>query len=358
MTDFAADTDRILFRPGILNFGHLSRTKNKSVGGESLAEKFGRVASFYAAYGPADTERMDVLLSECAAKGLGKSWPEVAAIPVDGELLKAPDELGEDEQLNCGTLFSSLVSNYRDAFLADRENIHSRIDDEVGMELRALVSTSVLTGQSADEWKKSQEDYFAKKPYDFKPDFETVKFGYWGRKSDLERIGENPRGFTDRKTKKFLSLGEATWREALAFSPAEPGLSRALEIKEGFVSAGGWSDLQPTLVLKNMDCQNVIYITRKGPETQFAINVGKMTGMKQQEAKELFGTRNSSFNDSIAAADAVWCTDWNQFGATELAGIFQDAFSAVVRTRAAFFNSGNYPNVDGDLAEIGCSPQD
>ena len=83
-----------------------------------------------------------------------------------------------------------------------------------------------------------------------------------------------------------------------------------------------------------------------------------MTGMKQQEAKELFGTRNSSFNDSIAAADAVWCTDWNQFGATELAGIFQDAFSAVVRTRAAFFNSGNYPNVDGDLAEIGCSPQD
>ena len=200
---YDADDDIIFLRPGILSFA-------------ALGEKLGRAASFYAGYGPADDVAMDEFMNACAAPGLGKSWFEVAAMP-------ATDS-------TCGQVLDGMLSRYRAAFIADEASIHSRIDDPIGKVMPALISTSVLTGDAVAEFASARQAYAAATPRNLSIDLDDVKFGYWGARADLERVAENNFSYDDLKTKKFISLGEATWREALSYSPAEPGLARALEL--------------------------------------------------------------------------------------------------------------------------------
>jgi hypothetical protein len=321
----------IFVRPGLLDF-------------PSLVEKIGRIGDFYAGLGPQDASRWYAWLDGCAAAGKGKSWPELAATPLGAS--------------TCGDEFAAMITEYRDAVTSSGAR-PARLDQPIGGSLAALVSTSVLTGAAVDTFAQARADYGAGEPYTLDVAFDDVKFGYWGAADDLARVESNALGFTDAKTRKFLSLGTATWGEALSFSPAEPGLARALEIDATHVSAGGWSDLHPTLVLANLGCEETVYVTRRGDESGFATGVATELGMDAAAGTALYDLdADSSFAASIEQADAVWCTDWNAQTATDLAGVFADAYGAPMQSSAPFFTAADdpYAQVREDLALRGCSP--
>lgn len=329
---FDADSDRIFLRPGLVDF-------------ESLGEKLGRAASFYAGYGPADHARMARWLDACAEPGRGKTWFEVAALPAGGS--------------TCGGELDAMIGSYRAAFIADEASIHSRIDDPVGDVMPALISTSVVTGASAARFADARRAYDAGTPTPLDVDFDDVRFGYFGNRADLARVADNGRGYADAKTARFLSLGEATWREVLSFSPAEPGLARALELPSGDVSFGGWSDLHPTLVLQNLGCEQVVYVTRRGDESGFAVGVARLLGMDAATEAALYDLdADSAFARSLAETDATWCTDWDHQRAFDLPGITRDGYTAPMQSTAAFFTAGDdpYPQVSASLGLRGCTP--
>ncbi|MGH1346006.1 MAG: hypothetical protein ACRBN8_30860, partial [Nannocystales bacterium] len=236
LASFNATDPRILVRPGLIDFS-------------GVAEKIGRIGSFYAGYGSYDAAGFEGFMRACATPGAGLSWSEVAALPVG------------DTGFNCGEAFGGLAVPWRTDFLANEDQYESRIDDQIGAELPALISTSVITGPSVQRWAGARDAYFAgEEEIEIGVDFDDVKFGYFGAQTDLDTAGRNSAKFSDIKTAKFHAIGPASWRTALSYSPAEPGLARALELPDGTVSAGGWSDLHPTLALRNMGCDNVVYV--------------------------------------------------------------------------------------------------
>ncbi len=329
---FEANSDLIFLRPGVLDF-------------QALGTKLGRAASFYAGYGPADDPRMAAWLDACAEPGLGKTWFEVAPLP-----------LGDT---TCGAELDSMIGTYRAAFIADEARIHSRIDDKVGAVMPALISTSVVTGDSVGTFETARAAYLAGRPVPLEVNFDDVKFGYFGATADLRLVSKNVQGYDDAKTAKFMSLGEATWREALAYSPAEPGLARALELPSGDVSFGGWSDLHPSLVLRNLGCEKVVYVTRTGDESGFAIGVAKQLGMDAAAETALYDLdADSAFASSLAESDATWCTNWNDKDAADLPAITSDSYSAPMETSDETFTTGDnaYPNASASTARRGCSP--
>ncbi|HEU5056742.1 MAG TPA: hypothetical protein VFU21_09450, partial [Kofleriaceae bacterium] len=244
---------------------------------------------------------------------------------------------------------------YRAAWSPSSPN---RADDTIGARLPALVMTSVVEAAGAEEMARAQAAYRAGQVPTLAIDFDDVRIGYFGKQADLDRVAANPRGFTDLKTKKFLALGERRWRDVLSFSPAEPGLARALELGDGRFSAGGWPDLHPVQVLENLGCDQVVYVTRRGAESGFAQGVGRVLGMSAGEQAELYDLGSkSSFAAALERAGAVWCTDWNQVGG-DLVSLAADAYSAPMETSRAFFaeGPGAYPAASSGLGVVGCTP--
>lgn len=334
LASFEATDPRILVRPGIIDFS-------------AVAEKIGRIGSFYAGYGKYDAEGTEAFMRACATPGHALSWAEVAALPVG------------DTGLNCGQMFGHLATSWREDYLANEDEYRSRIDDEIGSGMPALISTSVITGSGVEKWTAARDAYFAAESFELGVDFDDVKFGYFGDPKTLETASRNSAGFSDIKTEKFHAIGSATWRTALSYSPAEPGLSRALELPDGTVSAGGWSDLHPTLVLRNMGCDNVVYVTRTDVDLGgFADGVATLLGMDDDTRAKLYDLdQDSSIAASVAEADAVWCTNWNDIPATDIAALSDDGYNATMITDDPSFTQGAqaYENIDPDYTAVGCS---
>jgi hypothetical protein len=327
---FEVDSTIVFVRPGAIDF-------------PELAELIGRIGDFYAGYGPLDTVAMENFLSACAEQGRGYSWAEIDVMPAG--------------DTTCGELFAGTLLAYRALALAEPNSFAHRIDENVGATMPALVSTSVLEGDAADAWRQAKADYFAAQEHTLDVDFADVKFGYWGAAADLARVEANALGYDDAKTAKFRALGVASWREVLSLSPAEPGLARALEIDAQLVSAGGWSDLHPVLVLKNMGCDEVVYVTRRGEESGFADQVATQLGMQADDRTALWSLAEpSGFTLSLEEADAVWCTDWNAFSATDVAAISADAYAPPMVTNDPFFTDGGdaYETVSDGTGLVGC----
>lgn len=323
---FAAPTSLELVRPGVIDF-------------RGFADLLGRIGSFYAGEGPYDPAAMESLLAACAAPSRGMVWSQAAALPAgDGE--------------SCGARFAAILTSYRAAWTAAA---HNRADDPVGARLPVLVMTSVVQGAGAAELARAQAAYRAGELPSLSVDFDDVRIGYVGQAGDLQRVAANPRGFTDLKTKKFLSLGERSWRDVLSTSPAEPGLARALELPDGSYSAGGWPDLHPVQVLANLGCDEVVYVTRRGPESSFAQGVGTVLGMSEEQRTALYDlAAKSAFASALDQAGAVWCTDWNQVGG-DLESLATDAYDAPMETSDPFFASA-YPAARSNLGLVGCTP--
>ncbi|MEM7675805.1 MAG: hypothetical protein AAF449_07365, partial [Myxococcota bacterium] len=85
---FSVSDPNVFVRPGVINFA-------------SIAELFGRLGSFLAAYGPVDVEDMQDFFRSCASPGRGLEWPAVAALPASSG--------------TCGDAFSRLFESYVDA---------------------------------------------------------------------------------------------------------------------------------------------------------------------------------------------------------------------------------------------------
>jgi hypothetical protein len=339
---FSVDDNRLFFRSGVLNW-------------PALAQLFGRVGDFYAGYGPSDKAGMSAWLDACAESTRDKPWSEAADVP-----------LGSGG--TCGSAFEALVKDYRVKARAAAGTYASRIDARVGdpkSPLRKLVSTAVLEREAVTKYKAARARYvtgeFATGSIPFDPAFADVNFGYWGSDADLAKVKGNEQRFVDLKTKKFSSLGNATWREILSASPAEPGLSRFVELSDGRFSAGGWSDLAPALVLKNLGCEQVVYVTREGDESSFATKIAKNAGMSESDWKNLYDLSNasSSYARSVAAADGVWCTNWNGFTDAQMAAEVLDAFNAPLETRASFPRVSAlrpYAGATERTGKAGCTP--
>lgn len=330
---FEANDPRIFVLPGVIDF-------------RALAGKLGRIGSFYAAYGPEDGAAWNTFFAQCAAPGKGKSFAEIATLDAGG--------------VTCGELFGSMVGTYRAAFIAGEDTYQNRIDDEVGAFLPALVITSVLEGDAVDTFKQARADYQGAREWSLDVKFDDVKFGYWGQQDHLNLIAQNKMGYADLKTQKFVGLGETTYREALSFSPAEPGLARALEIDDTHVSVGGWPDLQPVQVLKNLGCDEVVFLTRQGGEVGgFATGVATLLGMSADEQDALYDLGgDSAIFDAVEAADARWCTDWNNQNALDFSSVVKDAYNAPVETSDPFFTDAKspYDNLSSDLGLPSCTP--
>jgi hypothetical protein len=326
---FDASDPRIFVRPGLIHW-------------PALVEMVGRVGSFYAGVGPADVAGMDAWAEACAAPGRGKDWPEVAALP-----------MGET---TCGARFVDLLSTYRAARDAD-PSAPNRVDDEVGERLPVLAITSVIEGASADAMREALATYAAGAIPTIDVGFEDVRYGYAGQPGDLERLAANAGGYDDLKTAKLETLGAMTWRQILALSPAEPGLSPVRELGDGRLSAGGWADLHPVQALENLGCDEVVYVTREGGDSKFAEGVARQLGMSDAARGALYdlGRDDSSFSVALEQADAVWCTAWDA-GSGDPFELSSAAWSAPMESSNAFFVDGDdaYPGVASELGKPGC----
>jgi hypothetical protein len=328
---FEADDVRIFLRPGLIDW-------------DGFAELVGRVGSFYAGYGPFDQAGMDKWAAACAEPGVGKTWPEVAALPFgDG---------------TCGAAFAGLVGDYR-AALAASPGAASRADDEVGRFVPVLITTSVLDGDGAEAMNAARAAYRAGQVPTLTVSFADVGFGYFGQPADVERVTANPLDLDDLKTAKGVPLGAATWRQVLALSPAEPGLSAVRDLPDGRISAGGWSDLHPVQALESLGCERTVYVTREGGESRFAEGVARLLGMTDGERDALYdlGDAGSSYAQAIARASAVWCTDWNA-GSADPAALARAAYAAPMETSDPFFTAARsaYPGAAAGLGKVGCTP--
>ncbi len=305
---FNAETDdNLFFRPGIVNF-------------EKAAELFGRISGFYSAEGSRPlAEAWSELLKTCSADSEGKLWQEIVA-----------------QNPQCSTQFQAMFKSY---FMSNASNFKAE-ERIVGRRFEIYPSTSVLVDSAVADFKKAKAMYRSSMDPHFGKNFrfsnpEDIRFGYWGKTERLKEI-QSKLDPSDEKARRFLALGPATWKQVLALSPAEPGLSPIKEFRNQsgkvYASAGGWSDLHPVDVLKAAGCSDVIYVTRKGAESPFAQGIARR--LLGEEARfKLYDSANvnSSFNRSIRNANSVLCTNWNAFNVkTQATALIENSYRSPI----------------------------
>ncbi|MEO0973705.1 MAG: hypothetical protein AAFX85_11475, partial [Pseudomonadota bacterium] len=203
--------------------------------------------------------------------------------------------------------------------------------------------------------------YLAAEGIEWNVSFDDVRFGYWGRSADIARAQVRlANEFADFKSQRFTSLGEAAWRDILTFSPAEPGLARALELPDGRLSAGGWSDPVPTQVLVALGCEEVVLVNRRDGTGAFTTGVAELLGANPADLDALYDLADpaSSFSDSLSRASGVWCTDWDAPDTFDIEGLSAQGYAAPFETSAPFFTQAPeaYPDISDSLGLVGCTP--
>lgn len=334
---FDSSTDaNLFFRAGLVSF-------------ENAAVSFGRLAAFYSATS-ASSKVLDEwaeFFKQCTVESKGVSWA--------GLMQKKP---------LCGASFQKIFQTY----FNDEPKIHLE-EKMIGQPIAIFPSTSVLVGNAVNETEQAFEAYDKQLDHQFGKNFkisnpEDIRFGYWGDMAVLEKI-DSALDKTDEKSRRFLALGPATWKQVLSLSPAEPGLAplkRFTANNQKLISAGGWSDLHPAALLKAAGCDKIVYLTRQGGESLFAQgvanrlmslnrDVSKLTSTKPDEQlaikklneegdlsadpngtwSKLFNMANpnSSVNFSLRKSSAVLCTNWNAFDVkNDLVGLVEDSYQS------------------------------
>ncbi len=352
----ALEDANLFFRNGLVDF-------------ERLAYQVGRVAEFYASgpEQPGQEAKWEEFFKSCAGRAIGLTWNELTA-----------------SKPECDARLRRLIDAYYSQ--GAEPKFYKK---NVGVTIASLPTTTVLIGEAAREAIEGIAAYHLAQSPVFGADFklahtEDVRFGYWGRPEDLQLI-EKDISRADEKGRRFYAIGHATWAQAISLSPAEPGLApfRPFVDDSGktLVSAGGWSDLHPVSVLKAAGCKSVIYVTRRGGESLFGQgvakrllrydrdwdllqttpkekyernwilnNIGDSTDMSSLWSR-LYNVANpqSSFRVSLAAADAVLCTDWNRFDVRSgINEMIKDSYRSpfYVRNRAALPNVAFLPRLN------------
>lgn len=320
-----ASDEQIFFFPGFINW-------------EEFANRVGRIGNFYAGYGSFYPQaKMDKLLTACAEPMLGKMWRDSVALPAEAGLGAAK---------TCQDALVAIVGEYR-----QQNRTHDggpeRINDPIGKGMMAFASTSVLQGASIANYKKAFDNYQSGLPLDFAPKFDDIKAGYFGAEADLRRVAMNAGGYEDMRTQKFYSLGPQSWKTVLSTSPAEPSLADIRPLPGDVYSVGGWMDLSPSLILRNAGCDQVVYFTRFASISTagFAGNIIKLLGASDQELNDLTSadpdrSPPSSFSLATGEAQAVWCTDWDNTDAYNIAQHFEVGYQANLYSDSPYFAKG------------------
>ncbi|MBY0315130.1 MAG: hypothetical protein K2Q26_06400 [Bdellovibrionales bacterium] len=322
----AKSDDNLFFRPGIVNF-------------DVLAKQFGRIAQFYTADNktPAVQSLWVEFFKQCSKPSEKKVWSDLRqSHPLCAqtfyELVKTHFQSEPQKTFELRPIGASIASYPTTSVLSRTPVVRGALGP------KNLPTSYEQADAALNEYALSMTSDFGKRFNISYPD--TVRFGYWGRETGLAEIEKNLPG-DDEKSLRFLSLGPAPWKVALGLSPAEPGLSPLKRFTtqrgERLISAGGWSDLHPVIVLKAAGCQDVIYVTRRGGESLFAQGVAKrLLGADERWLKgweelatpsegvdddrtslwsSLYNIANpkSSFQRALQGATAILCTDWNSF---------------------------------------------
>ena len=326
---------------------------------------------------------MNTFIKTCGPYSQGKTWQSIVkAMPI------------------CRDLLGKSILDYRKEFkrqISLGTKLQQRVSDEIGNHISTFPTTSVIVKGGVIRYKHAHTIYQLNTHPEFGSKFKIhpsqYKFGYWGNPKELDQIQDNLKsknGFidergelvnlsADKKSQKFMALGDASWLDALSTSPAEPGLARILPInnRNDLLSAGGWNDLHPTLVLRALGCKNIIYVTRRGGDSMFGQGViRKLTRMggfnwkeweglstAEKRQKNAMGDRNdvgekasswsklfnlsnpkSSFSRSLVLSDAVWCTNWDSLNLKQgMDALVNDGFSGLLynRSDSSFFKESD-----------------
>lgn len=316
---FEATDPAIFFRPGIFSF-------------KALARFFGRPANFYAGRGPFyDSGAMKAFLDRCAPESAGLGWFELTS--------KDPA---------CHQMALDMMKSYRTQLVAAQDTISdSRLADPVGAHLHTAVSVAIFEKPEADLLRKVRTSYFSGTPASRQDVYSKFRVGYWSSSADQSLIDANKNQYPDAKTARRMTLGPVTWEAALTYSPAEPGLSRIQDIEgTSLASAAGWPDLHPTLTLKNMGCEKVIYFTRwRAEDALFGREVAGLLGMTDAESYAMYDLQNSksAFALSLQAADGVWCTNWDDMGETQFERIENTCYNASLQSDSSPLSKNGFP---------------
>ncbi len=407
---FDAQNDMaILYRKGLVDF-------------KQLAIILGRIADYYAGYSDSKVNtKLSHFMSVCATPAKNKLWKD---------LVKANPECQELFEDSLSEYYSNKTIQVKDHRLGGKVSYLRKktikrtfpdkmVFEKIGSGLNAYPTTALLIGDAVERYKeytKTYEQSHAKDYEQFSLNFNTeISYGYWGSDKGLQNLSNKlPTLFKgDLKSSKFKPLSGGIWFEVLGTSPAEPGLSQILKIPDGnlisrqnvinkkyfyksffgilpslkaipwfnennptkgvipfrsdILSAGGWSDLHPTLVLKASGCEDTVYLTRQGGESVFGQQIFiRLTGytdtipfwteirehnrdgwtnlspeVEASPWNKLYNLMNptSSFNKSIKTASAVYCTNWDKYYVFkgEVDQVVEDAYYAPI-----FVNDEDY----------------
>lgn len=317
---FTAPDERIFIVPGLLDF-------------EELARRIGRVGSFYAGWRPVNQEAMVDFLDLCAHRLEGRTWAEAAGEDLGG--------------ISCQEAFDALLTDWYVALDAapDASTYPNRVDQPIGATMPALATTAVLEGPSADVWRDARRDWLVGDEWALETRWQDVRAGWWGYATDRELVAANAAGFDDAKSRRAVDLGEATWLDVLAASPAEPGLARGIELPDGRISVGGWADPAPVQALRAVGCEQVAFVNRRGDTGWFVRAVSGHLGMDDADEAALWDldAPGSGMWTALDDADAIWCADWDQPAVTNHAALFADGWNAPVASVAPFFTEAAEP---------------
>lgn len=292
----------VIFRTGVINV-------------DTIVQLFGRVANFYAGRGPVDKTAWAAWFGSCSAAAKDKVWWQIE---------KEPLAIAGQDPTTCGEFFKKMLFAYRGQLKSMEPLADSRTEDGIGANLPALVSTSVWQGEdNVAEYEAAKARYNDFKAPDFKPNFFSgIGVGYWGNPANLSELLANPQGYTDFKTRKTVGLGSVKWRVAVKHSIAEPGFANLLKYNDDLYTAGGWMDAHSTIALRNIGCENVFYVNRKAGPSNFGLGIAMLLGMQpgpdSRGYRELFSldpnlSPASAHAQSLAAANATVCTNWNAY---------------------------------------------
>ena len=360
--DWSIDGPGIFLRRGFLNI-------------EELAKRVGWAGDFYAGLDPAVLDDLKRLLDSCAEDGVGATWRETFSHSLSDRYGRRSPSIAKTYQ-TCGDFYRGILNGYL-ARTTNNKQTPKRMTQLVGRTVPTLVSTSIYDSVPADNYMRSEYLVYSNTG-NFSAQFEAswLRFGYWGTAGDLARVEANHQGYKDIKTVRFKNLGEAQWGEALRVSPQEPGLGSVLcnyqqgtptqqgkwesysYLPEGTKclkwSLGGWADLAPVQVLKNMGCEKVVYVTRQDDESLLIRKVSEMLDAVpgkgssiQEQLLNLDGMVTSADNQqvmssamqAITAQSAALCTDWDSIEAPQLDCLGDNAYTSPLLTSDEFFKS-------------------
>ncbi|MFM8314542.1 MAG: hypothetical protein ACKOA8_09680 [Deltaproteobacteria bacterium] len=340
--DFSTGSKSIFFREGLMNY-------------EQLVNIIGRVGDFFSNRGPlAQNFWQNVLSKNCLEAARGLSWKEMRQSQVGS---------------SCSSYFENGFKNYIRNTLAMNYR-SSRLQEPVGKYLNSLISNSVIVGDGVRKYNEGYGTYrhivdhgpsyssyqngfpqfrAALNQIPFSLNFlEDVRFGYWGRESALKDVeAKTSLRRDDAKSSLFINLGTPSWNYILHRSPAEPGLSKMVPMGNQMISSGGWSDLHPIPVLKDMGCEKVVYLTRTNSvDSEYGEGIAKLFNIPQDMQQRLFDINNpeASCSKSLKAADAVVCSHWNSLSPIDFHGHFSDSYRAPVATEDSEFKAKS-PNL-------------